>query len=362
MKKIIFYNLLILYLIISAIIIFSPLAMDIYRFNSAIKDESTKHTLPNYSKTDWAKQHFTEFKKLRTTYYDYIIHRRNDYKGKTITIKNGFRLNHQKENFKLEKDIWIFGGSTVWGSGSIDYGTIPALFEKKTGRSTLNLGEAGYNSTQELNFLLKNLILHKPKVIIFYDGVNDVEHKCRSDSNFYATEYEQILQNIIGDPEYTIHESFKHSKKLFEPPLKIINYFKKSFFKSKNKIARKYDCDTNEEKRYQVVKSLVRNWQIVKSISDREKIKFIPILQPIAYTTKSKTEHLKIKESDELKKQYKILYPEIKKELKRLQFRYIDLEKSLNDDQYYFIDFCHLSPNGNMEIVNKIISHKLYTE
>ena len=32
----------------------------------------------------------------------YIVWRRNDFKGNTITIKNGIRLNNAKEDFKLE--------------------------------------------------------------------------------------------------------------------------------------------------------------------------------------------------------------------------------------------------------------------
>tara|TARA_B100001123_G_scaffold70203_1_gene78583 strand:- start:248 stop:1321 length:1074 start_codon:yes stop_codon:yes gene_type:complete len=357
MKKIIFFNLLIFLFIISAVLILSPIAMDMYRYYTSSKSESTKHTYPNYSKSKWAKQHFIEFKKLRTSYFDYIVWRRNDFKGNTITIKNGIRLNNAKEDFKLEKDIWVFGGSTVWGTGSRDHETIPALLEKQTGISTLNLGEVGYTSTQELNLLIKNLILHKPKTVIFYDGVNDISQKCRSDIEFYSTDKEQVIKKKLKSSEY-----FKHTEKLIEPPLKIINYIKTHYLQSSQETKKHFDCDTNSKKREQIIKSLIQNWQIVKLISEKEKIKFIPILQPIAYTTNSKIEHLKIKENKELKLQFEILYPEIKKELNRLQIDYIDLEKSLDSEGYYFIDFCHLSPNGNEEIVKKIISSNLYRD
>ena len=34
-------------------------------------------------------------------------------------------MNNKNEHFTLNKDIWMFGGSTTWGTGSDDKNTIP---------------------------------------------------------------------------------------------------------------------------------------------------------------------------------------------------------------------------------------------
>ena len=129
-------------------------------------------------------------------------------------------MNNTNENFILNKDIWVFGGSAVWGTGVDDENTIPSLIEKLTNISTLNLGETGYNTTQELNLLLKELVKHKPKKIIFYDGVNDVG-KCMTNFNYFSTSQETIIQTKLQSVS-----SESYSKKLIIAPLRILEKVK----------------------------------------------------------------------------------------------------------------------------------------
>ena len=74
------------------------------------------------------------------------------------------------------KTIFMFGGSTLWGTGSPDRNTIPSELQALLGPEydIYNFGETGYVSTQELNYLLHRLSLGDiPDTVIFYDGVND---------------------------------------------------------------------------------------------------------------------------------------------------------------------------------------------
>ena len=349
MKKIILINIVIIYFILSVIIIFTPLLMDVKKLIVVSPFNDNRFALPNYKKISWAKRHFFEFSKIDTKYYDHITWRRNDFKGETITIKNGYRMNSTNENFKLNKDIWMFGGSTTWGTGSDDKNTIPSLIEKLTNISTLNLGETGYNSTQELNLLLKELVKHKPKIIIFYDGVNDVG-KCMKNLNYFSTGQETVLQSALSKL------SEPYSEKLIIAPLKILEKVKKSFIKKNTKSG--YDCDTNVSKAEKIAKTFVNNWITVELIAKKNNIKFIPILQPTIFTSTSNKDYLSI--NDELKKQYEILYKLIKIELSKKEFKYLNLENSLNKAENYFIDFCHLSPNGNMRVAREIIKSDFF--
>lgn len=77
-------------------------------------------------------------------------------------------------------DVWMFGGSTLYGSGVPDWATIPSFLAKELngvpGRCVVitNFGTEAYNSNQELLLLLEQLKAGRhPDYVIFYDGVND---------------------------------------------------------------------------------------------------------------------------------------------------------------------------------------------
>ena len=80
----------------------------------------------------------------------------------------------------------------MWGHSVSDKSTIPSLVSKILKLDAVNYGEQAYNSRQELNLLLDNLEnIKKGDVVVFYDGVNDVFHNCRSynSPNGHAREF-----------------------------------------------------------------------------------------------------------------------------------------------------------------------------
>ena len=77
--------------------------------------------------------------------------------------------------------IFMFGGSTTWGTGSRDEYTIPSQLSKILAQrfgprvEVVNYGEGGYVNTQELIRFLKEIERgNVPQIAIFYDGYNDV--------------------------------------------------------------------------------------------------------------------------------------------------------------------------------------------
>jgi hypothetical protein len=78
--------------------------------------------------------------------------------------------------------VWIFGGSTVYGTGVPDADTLPSYLSHDLNRSgrecvdVTNFGVEGYVSTQELILLTEQLKRGgKPDIVIFYDGFNDAD-------------------------------------------------------------------------------------------------------------------------------------------------------------------------------------------
>ncbi len=79
--------------------------------------------------------------------------------------------------------LWVFGGSTTWGTGTPDFATLPSYLSHELNVSSSrcfvveNLGVEGYSSNQEVIYLMQLLKAgHRPDIIVFYDGINDATY------------------------------------------------------------------------------------------------------------------------------------------------------------------------------------------
>jgi hypothetical protein len=139
--------------------------------------------IPYYSSQDWTQIYWQEARGAENyRYKPFVIWRHQPFTGETVNInQEGTRqtpgASCNTEAFK----VFIFGGSTVWGWGSPDWGTISAYLQKGLETETEmpvcveNFGEDGYVSTQGLIELIVQLQSGNiPDMVIFYDGVNDV--------------------------------------------------------------------------------------------------------------------------------------------------------------------------------------------
>ncbi|MFZ5452652.1 MAG: SGNH/GDSL hydrolase family protein [Thermodesulfobacteriota bacterium] len=106
---------------------------------------------------------------------------------------------------KDHRTIWMFGGSTMRGSTDDDAQTIPSLLagmlnreEKPMSFTVLNFGENSFNSLLETKYLQKLFIENptRPRLIIFYDGVNECVYFAQN-RNAYAHHGYQRLKALI---------------------------------------------------------------------------------------------------------------------------------------------------------------------
>ena len=135
-----------------------------------------------YTSQDWAVQYWHEHKLSDVQrYHSYVIWRRAPFKGRTINIDpQGVRLTPGANCSANSYKVFALGGSTMWGTGSPDWGTIPAYLqaglEAPRGKPVcvVNFGESAFVSTQEVIQLLLQLESgNVPHLVLFYDGVND---------------------------------------------------------------------------------------------------------------------------------------------------------------------------------------------
>jgi lysophospholipase L1-like esterase len=136
-----------------------------------------------YRSQPWAAQYWREFAASRRSQYKpHVLWRRAPIKGKTINIdEQGIRVTPGANCTAGSFKVFAFGSSTMWGTGSPDWATIPAYLQSgiETMREgplcVVNFGESGFTTTQSVIELMVQLQAGNiPDAAIFFDGTNDI--------------------------------------------------------------------------------------------------------------------------------------------------------------------------------------------
>lgn len=208
---------------------------------------------------------------------------------------------------KSKKSVYFLGGSTMWGWGAPDNGTIPALFSSISGMPSYNKGERGFNSRQGIARLV-NLLAQGEKIdiVIFYDGVNDVAVSCRAELEVSEHQETEKFRKQIKESRLLTNDKVK----LFLNGSEFLQYLDFAFlFGTRSLVAKNnrkifnlqmvkssvdnaYLCDNSLERAQRVAESIVNNWEIAHDLAEARGIKFLAILQPVAYVGNPKLTHL----------------------------------------------------------------------
>ena len=139
--------------------------------------------LSYYTEQDWSKIYWDEAgRSLGVQYQPYIVWKHTPFQGETVNYDGeGIRRTPGADCQPDSIKVFAFGGSTMLGWGSPDWGTIAAYLQSRLEEQTvqpvcvINYGEDGYVSTQSLVELMLQLQSGNiPDMVIFYDGVNEV--------------------------------------------------------------------------------------------------------------------------------------------------------------------------------------------
>lgn len=356
--KLIMINFLVLFVLIIIANLVAILIYKGYKNTNEYKDSRAK--LANYEDIEWSDQHFEELREISAEYQSYIGWRMQKFSGQTISIdEQGVRQTpqHHKVDKKSNKVVFL-GGSTTWGVGTNDSTTIPAFFSQiAEGKfETVNYGEHSYRAFQSYLFFMSKLNEGlAPDIVISYDGVNEkagfnINHKPSSHSR------EEQIRNVMKGQDANLEEqkamSFTHF--LFGPIKVLIAKLKKN----NPSAATKNEDENKDQRSEEVAKAMLDAWMASKFISEKNGALFFCVLQPNALIGSPNLEHLNI--NPEREEMYKKLYSMVFKLLKTPQYselsnNFIDLTHVLDGEDQYYIDFCHLSPNGN-----KVIADSLY--
>ena len=167
-------------------IILLELTLGIYFAVADMGKVDGRHKADTYGETAWVQECFKEHEASAfMRWKSYVYWCCKPFQGKYINVnEDGLRhtVNLTKPGPEASAPIrlFMFGGSTMWGTGVPDEYTISSLLsgllhEKGFSVEVTNFGALGYVSTQEVIALLCQLQRgNVPNIVVFYDGFNDV--------------------------------------------------------------------------------------------------------------------------------------------------------------------------------------------
>jgi hypothetical protein len=352
-------NGLVLFGIIAFLEIGSSLILECHQKDPVQTNESTdlKRLLPNYRDWPWAAQYWKEHHKRAAQYSSYVAWNMIPQKGECINIDSlGRRRSFPFDHSRKEMPLMVFlGGSTMWGTGAIDGLTIPSMYAKKiTNENVQNWGQSGFSSFQSYIWLqieiMKGL---RPKRVVSYDGVNDSPAK----RLFFKHNRERMFRELIKGADKADRQSY-----FLCSSLTLLKHVKKKLFpESQANKAQLYPSSSRRNKEAAI--ELLESWLGMKRLCDEVDAEFICILQPNAFVGAPNIDNLLASEMTNWhggrQNGYKY-YREVIELLQSPKYKaltpcFIDMTNVFDGVENVYVDFCHVSPNGNELIVEYLL-------
>jgi len=269
--------------------------------------------------------------------------------------------------------VFIFGGSTVWGLGAPDWGTIPAYLQSEMANlkdqpvCTINFGQIAYVSTQGMIELMVQLQKGNiPDLVIFYDGINDVYAAYQSGKpcvHENLSDFTTIFNDQNNQPANILVKWMQRSN-TFQLIKRINNRLFKAGQTVINFQSMGIDTDSLAES---IAKCYSENYHIVGAFAQQYGFKYAFFWQPLLYIgEKSLT-------SEELDmKSNSTAMEDIAVELYAASYRRIEESAREEKNMYYianvfdeqvaqiWIDEMHVNPGGNQLVAQRILSELGY--
>ena len=160
-------------------------------------------SVPYYADKPWTDQFTRDQEQIsssRARYAPFTVWRRPPYQSETVNVDSeGLRVVPGTDCGEASLKVWFFGGSTMWGTSSPDWGTIPAQFQTLAAKDlrvslcVRNFGESAWVSTQSVIALIQQLQRgNVPDCVVFYHGANDLLWAFGNSQPYRHGEYQQI--------------------------------------------------------------------------------------------------------------------------------------------------------------------------
>jgi len=352
--KVVAVNLAVLLVLVSLANVASSAFM--YFYYKGQRGVSLKDPVLSYPVFHDKKRAFTlfdEFSKLRAEYHSYVGLRRLPFRGELTTVDEaGLRVHPAHGGDRPDaKRVGFFGGSTMWGTGSADDETIPALVDRASDAIvTLNLAESGYTSRQDLEMLINVVNLKTPlDVAVFYDGANDVALYCRAGQAVNTDGQTDLIRTKMRRER----DDAIVFLKVMEPVITLVEKAgHKLRFGSLKEIP--FDCDKDPARAEGVADLMLSNWRNARAIAQANGLEFYALLQPVAYVGTSDIAYLP--PADAMAAQFRAVYPALKRKIAQDSSGWMfDLSDVFDGTGPLYFDFCHVPGRGNAMVAKRIV-------
>jgi hypothetical protein len=322
-----------------------------------------------YASQPWAKQYWREFSLSRPQLYrDYVIWRRAPFKGIFININHdGIRSTPGADCSANSYKVFTFGGSTMWGTGSPEWGTIPAYLQadftalRHGPVCVINFGESAFVSTQGVIQLILELQSgNVPELVIFYDGVNDVYAAYQSGRSTHQN-FDRIAAKLTKSESPTSFVAWIESANSVRLLERGVAKLRPKPRNSTNRVtysAMGIDTATLSDS---VVKTYLGNYEIVDALAQKYGFKFFFFWQPVisigAKPLTSEEQEMRRRMDPmepEIVELFESVYGRVQRVAKNYENLYYIAETFDSSNSEIWIDATHVTPVGNRLIAKKI--------
>lgn len=325
--------------------------------------------LPTYDgQADRARLVFQEFNSLASRYEPFLGWSRLPFQGRTTTINREGDRDHRALPRLGEPvgTVRFFGGSTMWGTGVEDQGTIPALFNEMFPQyEVYNHGETSFNSRQALERLISLFSQGgRADIVIFLDGVNDVDTQCLSPFAPPTHGREQQMREVMqraSDLDRPTQEILEGAYALFlhwtALATRAVGWrlLGSGINGESGPSTGPRTCATDASKAELVAKVMVNNWEIANLITESRRGVFLGLLQPNAHVGSPNILHLQGTLREDLGRNYRATYPVVQELIRERDVPWMkDISSALDGEAAVLIDDAHVAKEGNQMLAARI--------
>jgi lysophospholipase L1-like esterase len=333
------------------------------------EEQSPRAHVSYYASQAWAQQYWKEFSLSRhQLYHPYVLWRRAPLKGDFVNInRDGIRLTPGADCSVNSYKVFAFGGSTMWGTGAPDWGTIPAYLQADFTAllhepvCVMNFGESAYVSTQGVIQLMLELQSgNVPDLVIFYDGVNDTYAAYQSGRPTHQN-FDQLAAQLekgnSSPPSFVAWVKSSHS----------FHLFKRLLAKLRQKPRNSTDLITYKTKGIDtaalgdsVVERYLSNYEIVDALAPKYGFTFLFFWQPVITighkSLTSEEQEMRRRMEPALIELYESVYRRVQQVAEKYGNLYYIAEMFDSLNSGVWIDETHVTPVGNRLIAERIFT------
>lgn len=320
-----------------------------------------RENLSYIASTDWGATFWPEHWQATAelSYQPYVMWRTAPFAGAMTNITPArFRMTPGAECVDGAYQVFVFGGSTLWGWGAPDWGTIPAYLQERMGHRqvpvcVVNMGQNGFVSTQEVIALLR--VLQQdwvPDLVIVYDGFNEVHAAFTTGVPGVHFAPENIKEKLEDAPRPLLGQVLERSKLVA-----MLGEFKGPPSGSISHIG----DPSADTLRTSIVRTYRRNLEFVSLLGDQYGFDYLFFWQPNIFAgTKSLNPEEQTMFDYGITVGFVPLLQGVHRSVAELADawdRLYDLSDTFDDVSHpMWLDYVHLTPEGNRLIADRIVA------